>query len=114
MRSSQASYKLVQSRPWEPGVLKQLPWLGLSALLGAFLCAIATAVILKSSNGRLTDAWPTKTLTVQPTVLLALLTAAANALLQYAFHEGCTVAWWLKALEGGDVNEFHRYWAYGA
>ena len=104
------SYNLVRSgTPWRSGVLRQLPWLSMLALVGGFLCAIAAATVLLFSDGKPTSSWLTESVTMQPAVLLALFSAFANTLLRFALQEGCTVAWWVQALKGGDIGNFHRY-----
>ncbi|KAI9719375.1 MAG: hypothetical protein M1812_003446 [Candelaria pacifica] len=76
---------------WEPGFMHQVPWAGILALIVALL------------------SW-----TVQPTVLLALLTAAVNSLLHFALSEGLTVVWWRKALaEDTIVSDLHHHWSFG-
>jgi len=37
---------------WHTGVLPQLPWLGLAALVGAAGCAMASAFVLIRSDGQ--------------------------------------------------------------
>ncbi|OCL14127.1 hypothetical protein AOQ84DRAFT_281733 [Glonium stellatum] len=99
---------------WLPGFWRRLPWSGLLSLIGVILCATTAAVVLKLSNGKTIDDWPYPRWTIQPTVLLAILSAVANALLRYALGEGLTIAWWVKALKGGTVGDLHRYWDYGS
>lgn len=112
---TQSSYHQLRSgTPWECGVLRHIPWLGISALIGVLLCIITSAVVLTASNGKRIDTWPTQNFTVQPAVLLALLSALTNTLLRFSLQEGCTIAWWHKATKGGEVADLHRYWAYGA
>lgn len=98
--------------PWKPGFWSRAPWFGILALFGSFICAIGTAIVLVTSNGREHESWPTPDLWVQPSVVISVLTAAANALVIMAFQEGVTISWWLKMLEGGDLNDCHRYWFY--
>ncbi len=94
---------------WRPGYTTQVPWAGVSALIVALVCTVASAAILVASNGQPVAAW-----TVQPTVLLALLTAAVNSLLHFALSEGINVTWWRKALtEGTTVNDLHHEWNFG-
>ncbi|KKA24257.1 hypothetical protein T310_1690 [Rasamsonia emersonii CBS 393.64] len=51
---------------------------------------------------------------MSPAVMLAVLTAVANVLLSLAFSEGCTIAWWVKMLQGGNIRDCHWYWAHGS
>jgi hypothetical protein len=78
-------------------------------LVEAILCAI----ILATSDGKDINAWPNRRSTVQPTVLLAILTTVANATLAFALSEGIRIAWWHKALKGGTLHDLHRYWEFG-
>ncbi|RYP07553.1 hypothetical protein DL764_002430 [Monosporascus ibericus] len=88
------------------------PVLGLSALLGALACSVGTAAVLASSNGKEHMAWPSPDLSVQPSVVLSVLTASINAMLILALHEGATISWWIKMMLGGSLNDCHRYWNY--
>jgi len=101
------------SRPWQPGLRRRAPWVGMASLILGLLCILFTALILYSAHGSRVDSWPSENRAVQPAVLLAFISAATNVLLNYAMSEGCIIAWWSKALEGGDVNDLHRYWSYG-
>ena len=105
-----APYKPVDPRKeWKTGVFAQLPWLGLAALVGAAGCCAAAAYVLIRSDGQSVHNW-----TLQPTVYLAIASAAANILLHFALAEGVNVAWWRRSLkEGTTVNDLHRYWNYG-
>lgn len=105
-----APYKPVDPRKeWHTGVFARLPWLGLAALVGAAGCCAAAAFVLIHSDGKSIHDW-----TLQPTVYLAIASAAANILLHFALAEGVNVAWWRRSLkEGTTVNDLHRYWNYG-
>jgi hypothetical protein len=87
--------------------------MGMASLILGLLCILFTALILYSAHGSRVDNWPYPSRTVQPAVLLAFVSTATNVLLNYAMSEGCIIAWWTKALEGGEVNDLHRYWSYG-
>ena len=108
------SHTTEQEHPWQPGVWKSAPWFGLFALLGGAIFTAATAAVLKLSDGKETASWPTETTPVSPAVMLAVLTAAANAMLVIAFRDGCRIAWWLKMLKGSNINDCHGYWAYSS
>ncbi len=103
-------YKSVDPRKeWHTGVFAHLPWLGLAALVGVAGCCAAAAFVLIQSDGQPIHDW-----TLQPTVYLAIASAAANILLHFALAEGGNVAWWCRSLkEGTTVNDLHRYWSYG-
>lgn len=96
-------------KEWHTGVFAHLPWLGLAALVGVAGCCAAATFVLIHSDGQSIYDW-----TFQPTVYLAIASAAANILLQFALAEGVNVAWWRRSLkEGTTVNDLHRYWSYG-
>ena len=94
-------------RPWRPGLLRQLPWTGLLALLIGFGCGVAALTIALVSNGKALDYWRVYSYSVQPTVLLAVLVTFTNALLGYAFASGITIFWWLSALNGRTLRQLH-------
>jgi Protein of unknown function (DUF3176) len=99
-----------QECPWRPSLRQATPRFGLAALVGGLACTAATAGVLKSSNGKETTSWPSETTPVSPAVILAVIEAAANALLVIAFRDGCRIAWWLKMLKGGSVDDCHGSW----
>ncbi|KAI9718454.1 MAG: hypothetical protein M1812_004175 [Candelaria pacifica] len=102
-------YNLVESRnTWTTGFFSRFPWGGISALIGAVLCAAASAAILLASDGKVND-WK-----LQPTVYLAITSALSSILVHYALSVGVTNSWWRKATkEGTTVDDLHRYWSYG-
>ena len=100
-------------RPWNPSLWRNIPWLGLLAWLAAVLATMGTVVVLKTSDLQPTDEWPSASIPVQPTVLLAILTALANTFLRFALSEGATVAWWAAALRGGTIDHLHQVWTHG-
>lgn len=78
-------------------------------MVGAVGCAAASAFVLIRSDGQPIHDW-----TLQPTVYLAIASAAANILLHFALAEGVNIAWWRRSLkEGTTVNDLHRCWDYG-
>jgi len=97
--------------PWQPGFFKQLPWLGLLALVGTVLCTFAAVAVLVVSNGRPIDSWSA---TLQPTVYLSIFTALANILLTYALYQGIVISFWRKAGQGATLLELHQYWWSGS
>ncbi|MCJ1437803.1 hypothetical protein MMC27_007190 [Xylographa pallens] len=106
--------QLGRGHPWQSGFVKRFPWPGISALFGAILCVVASAVVLRSSNGTRTDLWPAENHTFQPAVFLALFSALANTLLRFALQEGCAITWWREVIKGKSIADLHRYWFYGA
>ncbi|KAI4244058.1 MAG: hypothetical protein L6R42_010563, partial [Xanthoria sp. 1 TBL-2021] len=105
------SYNVVTSRgnPWQPGFLRRAPWLGLTAFLGALVGILAAAFVLYTSNNQPIHDW-----SVQPTVYLAIASAATNILLHFALTQAVTVAWWRRALrKNTTIGDLHRSWDYG-
>ncbi|MCJ1402974.1 hypothetical protein MMC11_006196 [Xylographa trunciseda] len=100
--------------PWQSGFVKRFPWQGISALFGVILCVVASALVLRSSNGTRIDLWPAENHTFQPAVFLALFSALANTLLRFALQEGCAITWWREVIKGKSIIDLHRYWFYGA
>ena len=93
---------------WRPGLFRRIPWLGLISLVIPVICMAVSIGVLTKSNGQLVTTWR-----VQPTVILAIASAAANIALSLALAQGVTVSWWYKALRGGTVADLHRYWNFG-
>ncbi|KAE8344342.1 hypothetical protein BDV24DRAFT_160485 [Aspergillus arachidicola] len=92
---------------WEPGVLKRLPLLGISALLGVLACLIYNITILLTSNGKPQNSWK-----VQPSVPLAISSAISTGLLRFALAEGAAITWWNKAINGCTVYDLRRNWSF--
>ena len=98
-----------QDNVWVPGKIRRLPWLGLGALSGVVIAIFAALGVLVASNGQPVDSW-----SVQPTVFLALASAASNILLHFAFLKGVTIAWWGQASKSDNkVGDLHRTWDHG-
>jgi Protein of unknown function (DUF3176) len=108
-----ASFAAQSRRSWQPGVRQRFPYIGFLCLIGAVLCAVAAAVVLVISDGQSIDRWKINRTNGQPTVLLAIFSALANACLRLAFSEGHIVAWWREALRGSSVYKLHSHWVYG-
>ncbi|KAF2140451.1 uncharacterized protein K452DRAFT_252088, partial [Aplosporella prunicola CBS 121167] len=104
--------QLQPGKPWLPGIFKRLPQLGVLALLTATVCAFGSLATLAASKGKDIELWPSKNHPLQPTVIVAILTAVANAAIRYALAESLTLLWWRKALSGGSLKELHFSWAY--
>ena len=103
----------VRSQQWNRSRGRNIPWLGLLAWLGAILASIGTVVVLTTSHLKPTAEWPSKSIPVQPTVLLAILTALAPTSLRFDLSEGATIAWWTAALGSGTMNHLHQVWRQG-
>lgn len=96
-------------RAWQTGVLRRMPWMGLSCVLGALLGVVASILILAVSNDAPITDWR-----FPPTVYLSISYTVTNILIVGAFSEGVTVSWWRKAMgEKTDLGDLHRYWAFG-
>ncbi|PGH15652.1 hypothetical protein AJ79_02246 [Helicocarpus griseus UAMH5409] len=94
-------------KPWKPGILYRFPWFGVLPLLLALLCMAAAVAVIALSNGETTDSWQ-----IQPTVLLAIASAAANTLLAAAFAGGVELSWWKTALAGASMSDLHHRWMF--
>jgi hypothetical protein len=97
----------VTERPWQSGILEQLPWTGLLALLLGLGCGVTALVIALISHGKSLDYWRVYSHSIQPTVLMAILITLANVLLGYAVASGITIFWWTSALSGRTLRELH-------
>lgn len=99
-----------QLNAWRPGLWRRLPWTGLLAVLGAVMAAAGMVAVVVLSNGEAVAAWR-----VQPSVVLAILSAAANILVRYGVSEGAAVAWWVNALRPtSNARELHAVWAHAS
>lgn len=96
-----------QGAPWVTGVWERFPWQPFLNAIVTILCAIASIVFLKLSDGANTEDW-----SVAPSVLVSILTAVGNASLRYAVGEGFQMAWWSKATERPrTVGRLHEYYS---
>lgn len=78
-----------KSTPWKPGILRQFPFTGFGALLLSFLCMVGALAVLITSNQKPVADWK-----VQPTVILAILSAVFNFSLAFALSRGVGISWW--------------------
>lgn len=109
--ASSCGYDVIDKKgnPWQPSFFRRAPWLGLLAMLGASIGVLAAIIVLQLSNNKSVDDW-----TVQPTVYLAIASAATNIFLHFALTEAVTVAWWRRALQRDTtIADLHRSWKYG-
>lgn len=93
---------------WEPGIWRQFPYRGVTALLFSLFCMAGSIAILYRSDGQPVQHWK-----ISPTVYLALFTTGANMSLRFAFNEGVKISWWHQALNGSSVRDLHQLWLYG-
>lgn len=109
--SGSATYEyhpLQKGNPWQPGFFRGAPWTGLGALLGALLSLTAGVLILEFSNNQPIADWM-----VQPTVYLAIASAAANVFLHFALSEAATIAWWYNSMKPrATLGSLHRNWTF--
>lgn len=104
-------YETVEAlgNPWQPGFFRRVPWLGLTAMLGAMIGVFGAVAVLYFSNNKPVQDW-----NVQPTVYLAIASAATNIFLHFALTEAVTLTWWRRALKNKTtVADLHRSWEHG-
>ena len=103
-------YNAVDRRnPWSPSFLGRAPYLGLGAMIGALLAMVAAAVILFVSDDQPTSRWK-----IQPTVYLAIASAAIAVFTTFALTEAATIAWWSRAMrENTTIADLQRTWEFG-
>ena len=75
--------------PWRPGFWRRFPWLGMGAWIVSFLCTVGAVMVLLVSNQKPVASWR-----LTPTVILAILSAAHNASLTFAFAQTSAISWW--------------------
>jgi hypothetical protein len=94
---------------WHPSFFRRAPWLGISALIAAIGCAIASAIIIIISDQHPAD-WR-----FEPSVVLALLSAIATAFLFVVLHSGVTITWWraVSNPRGTSLATLHHIWNHG-
>jgi hypothetical protein len=98
---------VTDGRPRQTGILKHLPWTGLSSLLAALLCGIGAVVVAHDFDDKPLDHWTIQGVTVQPTVVLSVLATVSKACLGYAFTTGITIFWWRSAVTGTLLHQLH-------
>ncbi|KAJ9614090.1 hypothetical protein H2200_002226 [Cladophialophora chaetospira] len=97
-------------RPWTPGLVSRMPWLGMGAIVGALASLAASAAILICSDGK-----PISTWSFQPSTYIAITSTLANLCLLYALKEGANIAWWRRAMQKDTtLGDLHRYWSFGS
>lgn len=106
--SQREKWRAPHSPTWIPSVLRAGPLVGLAALAFAVLQVFASYAVLRASDGDAVTDWK-----YQPTVYLAILTAISSNVLAFAMVQGSIVTFWLKALDGTNLAQMHRNWAFG-
>jgi hypothetical protein len=99
---------LIEGNVWQPAIFRNAPIWGLGAVFGTLACCVGTILIVIVSNGDKVESWK-----VQPSVLLAILIAGANATMTFALAGGAVNAWWYKAYKGATVTEIQWQWSLG-
>lgn len=112
-KSTSSDFAQRNPKEWKSGGFNQIPLVSCLAVIGVFLCVGSGLAVLKLSDGRSVNAWPSADHNIQPQVLLAITSAIANSLIRYVFYEELTVFWWSKALDGGRLASLHRVWSHG-
>ncbi|KAF7185182.1 hypothetical protein HII31_13457 [Pseudocercospora fuligena] len=90
---------------WQPTFLRAFPLVGIGALLIAGCCVLASLGILIGSNGKATEDWQWP-----PSVFLAIFSAVANRVLQFALFQAVPISFWHKAWSGATIAELQRRW----
>ena len=103
---------------WQPGAFKQFPTLTLLVCLGILLCLAASVIVLVHSDGKLQSQWPLPASyrygQIQPSTLLAIFIAFANAGIVFIKSDGATRAWWTRSLQcHTTLDQLHHFWAHG-
>ena len=104
--------------PWQPGALKQFPTVSLLVFLGILLCLAASITVLVHSDGKLQSQWPLPASyrygQIQPSTLLAIFIAVANAGVGLIRSDGATRAWWARSLRSHTtLDQLHHFWSHG-
>jgi hypothetical protein len=95
-------------RIWRTGIFQNVPWMGLSSVLGALLSVAVSAIVLVTSNQQPVDSW-----SVSPHVMLAILSTVTLSCLKSSLSSGVTIAWWYHVINGAPLADTHRSWNCG-
>ncbi|KAK3074827.1 hypothetical protein LTR53_002422 [Teratosphaeriaceae sp. CCFEE 6253] len=102
---------------WTPG--KNVPWVAAAEIAIAVLCTVAAILVVALSHGKRQGSWHipatkhTKRVTIEPKLLLSVLSSVLSLMLGLALKEGLNVSWWRKVLVGGKVRDLERHWSTG-
>ena len=103
---------------WAPG--RNIPWIAALELLAAALCTVGAILVVTLSKGKIQGSWHipatrhTKQITVQPKLLLSVISSVLTLMLGLAMKEGLNVIWWRKVLSGSKVRDLERHWSTGS
>jgi hypothetical protein len=90
---------------WNPQFMQIRPVAEIFALARVCGCLLASLAILAASNNQPVSSW-----TVQPTVYLAIASAAGAAAIRFAKDRAEPVAWWNRALHGSTIHALDSQW----
>ena len=96
------------SRPLEKRSSRYSPWPFVLLALLMLACMGATASIVVISNGKPVSSW-----TVEPAVLLAIISSIWNYTAGSMLGIAVTITWWRKFLQGTTVRNLHYIWKRG-
>jgi hypothetical protein len=96
------------SHAWQPG-LRHTPWPVVALLLIILACMGASACIIAISDQQAVASW-----TVQPTVVLAVLSSVFNFALGTVLSMSIAITWWRSAIHGTTLARLHYIWDHGA
>lgn len=101
--------KVIESNKPEPKSFMQIiPWTGLVSLAAMILCTIASASVVGVANGKFADSW-----SIQPSVILAIISAISNIAFNSAMATGIAVRFWLYASRDAHLSQLHYIWDHG-
>ncbi|KUJ21170.1 uncharacterized protein LY89DRAFT_577497 [Mollisia scopiformis] len=86
--------------------MNHIPWVAVCAITIATLCLIASAAIVVSSDGSVSE-WG-----LQPHVVLGVLSSVATASLVVSLSTGVAITWWHAAHAGTEAHSLHSIWSY--
>ena len=85
-----------------------IPWTGLASLVAMVLCAIASATVVGVAHGKIAESW-----SIQPAVILAIISAISNIAFNSAMATGIAVRFWLYASQDAHLAQLHYIWDHG-
>ncbi|KAK7522444.1 hypothetical protein IWZ03DRAFT_118745 [Phyllosticta citriasiana] len=101
-------------KPWQPGWVRRIPF-GLLSLFFGIISMALSAVVLRTSDGKEINTWPSSALhRAQPSVFLSVLAACANTFLRFSLSKAVSVTWWDHALKGTTLEDLHHAWSFGS
>jgi hypothetical protein len=103
-----SSLTLSTGRIWRTGIFRNVPWVGLTSLLVAFLSTAVSAIVLATSNQVAVANW-----SVSPHVMLAILSVVMTSCLKVSLSNGVTITWWHRLVNAAPLVDTHRSWDFG-